>query len=131
MKLQQQMTIPVATAPAKRPRSWGRQASPITPTTARITTPGMLKVRLASVKRRLGRRMVVGGRILGEMEEWFLAQLTPGDTFLFSGEVLRFEGLDEIAHARVPCTTRLSEAPEFRSEVPGLLSAVVLWRRTS
>ena len=55
----------------------------------------MLKVRLASVKRRLGKRVVTGGRVLGEMEEWFLSQLTVGDTFLFAGEVLRFEGLDE------------------------------------
>ncbi len=29
------------------------------------------------------------------MEEWFLSQLSQGDTFLFAGEVLRFEGLDE------------------------------------
>ncbi|MCB1431867.1 MAG: ligase-associated DNA damage response DEXH box helicase [Alphaproteobacteria bacterium] len=60
-----------------------------------IVEEEMLKVRLASVKRRLGKRAVVGGRVLGELEEWFLSQLTVGDTFLFSGEVLRFEGLDE------------------------------------
>jgi len=55
----------------------------------------MLKVRLASVRKRLGKRIVMGGRVLGEVEEWFLSQLTIGDTFLFAGEVLRFEGLDE------------------------------------
>ena len=60
-----------------------------------IVAEEMLKVRLAHVKKRLGKRMVTGGRVLGELEEWFLSQLTPGDTFLFSGEVLRFEGLDE------------------------------------
>ena len=37
----------------------------------------------------------MGGRVLGELEEWFLSQLSQGDTFLFAGEVLRFEGLDE------------------------------------
>ncbi|MGQ0485304.1 MAG: ligase-associated DNA damage response DEXH box helicase, partial [Hyphomicrobiales bacterium] len=60
-----------------------------------IVEAEMLKVRLASVKRRLGKRIVTGGRVLGEMEEWFLSQLAVGDTFLFAGEVLRFEGLDE------------------------------------
>jgi ATP-dependent Lhr-like helicase len=60
-----------------------------------IVEEEMLKVRLASVRKRLGKRMVVGGRVLGELEEYFLSQLTPGDTFLFAGEVLRFEGLDE------------------------------------
>ena len=60
-----------------------------------IVEEEMLKVRLAAVKRRLGKRVVTGGRVLGEMEEWFLSQLAVGDTFLFAGEVLRFEGLDE------------------------------------
>ena len=36
-----------------------------------------------------------GGRVLGEIEEDFADTLTPGDTFLFAGEVLRFEGLSE------------------------------------
>jgi ATP-dependent helicase Lhr and Lhr-like helicase len=60
-----------------------------------IVEAEMLKVRIASVKRRLGKRIVTGGRSLGELEEWFLSQLSIGDTFLFAGEVLRFEGLDE------------------------------------
>ena len=60
-----------------------------------IVEAAMLKVRIASVKRRLGKRVVTGGRSLGELEEWFLSQLSIGDTFLFAGEVLRFEGLDE------------------------------------
>ena len=55
----------------------------------------MLKLRLAGVRNRGGKRMVTGGRVLGELEEYFLSQLRLGDTFLFSGEVLRFEGLDE------------------------------------
>ncbi len=60
-----------------------------------IVAEEMLKLRLAGVRKKLGRRAVIGGRVLGELEEWFLSQLTIGDTFLFSGEVLRFEGLDE------------------------------------
>ena len=35
------------------------------------------------------------GRTLGTVEEWFIEQMVPGDTFLFSGEVLRFEGVQE------------------------------------
>ncbi len=34
------------------------------------------------------------GRKLGTMEEWFVEGLAPGDTFLFAGEVLRFEGVE-------------------------------------
>jgi ATP-dependent Lhr-like helicase len=54
----------------------------------------MLKVRLVrNVKAaRAGAPM---GRVLGKMEEYFLEQLTQGDTFLFAGHVLRFEGLVE------------------------------------
>ncbi len=36
-----------------------------------------------------------GGRILGEVEESFIAQLSPGDTFVFAGEVLQFEATYE------------------------------------
>lgn len=33
------------------------------------------------------------GRSLGEIEEYFVAMLTPGDTFLFAGRLLVFEGI--------------------------------------
>ena len=33
--------------------------------------------------------------MLGEVEEGFIDQLTPGMTFVFAGEVLRFEGLED------------------------------------
>jgi ATP-dependent helicase Lhr and Lhr-like helicase len=36
-----------------------------------------------------------GGPVLGTVEEYFLEMLSPGDTFLFSGKVLRFEGIRE------------------------------------
>jgi ATP-dependent Lhr-like helicase len=36
-----------------------------------------------------------GGPVLGQVEEYFLEQLSAGDTFLFSGKVLRFEGIRE------------------------------------
>lgn len=36
------------------------------------------------------------GRKLGTVEEWFVSQLTPGDTFIFAGEVLRLEGFHDM-----------------------------------
>ncbi len=58
-----------------------------------VETP---KIKIKLVKKvtsagRAGR----GGRILGEIEEWFIEQLTWGDTFLFAGKILRFEGMAE------------------------------------
>ncbi|MCP1336196.1 ligase-associated DNA damage response DEXH box helicase [Futiania mangrovi] len=57
-----------------------------------IVEAPMLKVRLTKPGRGAS---AMGGRMLGEIEEWFVEQLGPGDTFLFAGEVLRLEGLRE------------------------------------
>ncbi|MEM6460593.1 MAG: ligase-associated DNA damage response DEXH box helicase [Pseudomonadota bacterium] len=38
---------------------------------------------------------VRGGPVLGKIEEYFVEMLAPGDTFLFAGKVLRFEGIRE------------------------------------
>ncbi|MEM1307141.1 MAG: ligase-associated DNA damage response DEXH box helicase, partial [Pseudomonadota bacterium] len=40
-------------------------------------------------------RALAGGRVMGEIDEWFAGELTVGDTFVFAGEVVRFEGLRE------------------------------------
>ncbi|NNE51007.1 MAG: ligase-associated DNA damage response DEXH box helicase [Sulfitobacter sp.] len=37
-----------------------------------------------------------GGKPLGEVEEGFAATLTPGDTFLIGGKIVRYEGLREM-----------------------------------
>jgi len=58
-----------------------------------IVEDPMLDVRLQAKGRPTG----AGGRVLGRMEEYFLENLTHGDTFVFSGEVLRFEGIRENA----------------------------------
>ena len=64
-----------------------------------IVEAPMIKVRL--VGRRAARqkpgapRPLLGGRVLGELEEYFIEQLRVGDTFAFAGEVLRFEGLKD------------------------------------
>ncbi len=45
---------------------------------------------------RAGRGLVArGGPVLGKIEEAFLETLVHGDTFLFAGKVLRFEGIRE------------------------------------
>jgi ATP-dependent Lhr-like helicase len=36
-----------------------------------------------------------GGRVLGEVEEYFIEMLVPGDTFVFAGEILKYEALVE------------------------------------
>ncbi|MFH0300933.1 ligase-associated DNA damage response DEXH box helicase [Bradyrhizobium sp. 31Argb] len=63
-----------------------------------IVEETMLKVRLVRSRAggtgstgALGR----GGRVLGEIEEVFIEGLVPGDTFVFGGEVVRYEALVE------------------------------------
>lgn len=59
-----------------------------------VDTP-MLKVRLISGKRGSKISALQGGRVLGDIDEHFVEQLPPRATFVFAGEVLRFEGLRE------------------------------------
>ena len=66
-----------------------------------IVEAPMLKVRLLrrggipARSRGQPAKALAGGRVLGEIEEGFIEQLAPGDTFAFAGEVLRFIGLRE------------------------------------
>jgi ATP-dependent Lhr-like helicase len=53
----------------------------------------LLKVRLGGKTKGIG--PLRGGRVLGEIEEYFCETMAPGDTFLFAGEVLAFEGIRE------------------------------------
>jgi ATP-dependent Lhr-like helicase len=53
----------------------------------------MLKVRL--VRSRAAPAARRGGRLLGEVEEYFVEMLVPGDSFVFAGEVLKYEALVE------------------------------------
>ncbi len=83
---------------------------------------------------RLGR-----GKVLGVVEEWFAQGLTPGDTFMFAGQMLQFEGIRELEvratrakggdpkvptyeGGRLPLTTHLAE------RVRGLLSKPATWK---
>ncbi len=58
-----------------------------------IVESPMLNVRMVR-KNKLG-SLGRGGPVLGKIEEYFLEGLTQGDTFLFGGKVLRFEGIRE------------------------------------
>jgi ATP-dependent Lhr-like helicase len=58
-----------------------------------IVEADMLKVRL--VRSRASKMIPRGGRLLGEVEEYFVEMLTPGDTFVFAGEILRYEAIME------------------------------------
>ncbi|GLR85608.1 ligase-associated DNA damage response DEXH box helicase [Bradyrhizobium iriomotense] len=63
-----------------------------------IVEEPMLKVRLVR-SRSTGTgstgAIARGGRVLGEIEEYFIEGLSPGDTFVFGGEVVRYEALAE------------------------------------
>src|SRR4029079_831320 len=59
-----------------------------------IVEADMLTVRLVR-SRRTGQHVPRGGRILGEVEEYFIETLTLGDTFAFAGEILKYEALVE------------------------------------
>ena len=78
-----------------------------------IVEATMIKVRLARTTRaRPGAVLPRGGKTLGEIEEYFAETMTPGDTFLFAGEVLRFEGIvgDEVLVTRT--------APSAEPKIP-------------
>jgi len=64
-----------------------------------IVESEMLDVRMAhnvgarprpGTPKKEGPRPMVAGRKLGQIEEYFIEGLTPGDTFIFAGQVLRF-----------------------------------------
>jgi ATP-dependent Lhr-like helicase len=58
-----------------------------------IVEADMLKVRL--VRSRASKMIPRGGRLLGQVEEYFVETMVPGDTFVFSGEILKYETLVE------------------------------------
>ena len=63
-----------------------------------IVEADMLKVRLVRSRNKgggpagpIGR----GGKMLGHVEEYFVETMAPGDTFVFAGEILRYEAIVE------------------------------------
>ncbi|BBK38018.1 DNA ligase-associated DEXH box helicase [Allostella sp. ATCC 35155] len=65
-------------------------------------------VEATTLKVRLGR-----GRVLGEVEEYFALGLTPGDTFLFAGRLLRFEGIRDMAVEARPASGDQPKIPAY------------------
>ena len=61
-----------------------------------------------TLKVRLKNRM--GGKPLGEIEEGFAASLSKGDTFLIGGEIVRYEGLNQMT---VEVTRRSDRKPKI------------------
>ncbi|MBV9735320.1 MAG: ligase-associated DNA damage response DEXH box helicase [Acidisphaera sp.] len=93
-----------------------------------IVEAPMLKVRLVGKRGR--------GGVLGEVEEYFANLLSPGDTFMFAGRLLRFHRLHETviecseggagdpmvpayAGARLPLTTNLADRVRALLSAPG------------
>jgi ATP-dependent Lhr-like helicase len=66
-----------------------------------IVAPEYLKVRMGR-----GGGAGRGGAFLGEVEEEFVAALTPGDSFLFGGQVVRYERTRELTVEVSPSPSR-------------------------
>ena len=74
----------------------GRVAQQYRMNVGTITEATMLKVRLGRGSAgKPGTLVPRRGRVLGEVEEGFIEAMSPGDTFIFAGEVLRFEAIHE------------------------------------
>ncbi|HUN49847.1 MAG TPA: helicase-related protein, partial [Candidatus Sulfotelmatobacter sp.] len=53
------------------------------------------------------------GRVLGEVEESFIEALVPGDTFVFAGEVLCFEGIRDLFAEVTPSDATEPKVPAY------------------
>lgn len=78
-------------------------------------------------------------RTLGKIEEWFIQGLSPGDTFIFGGQVLKFEGLSEqgvqvsktaLGQPKIPSYAggRMPLSTELSAKVRGLLNNPRSWK---
>ena len=74
-----------------------------------IVEDPMIDIRLQAKGRPTG----AGGRSLGQLEEYFVEQLAPGDTFVFAGDVLRFEGMHEDAAYVTRTQDREAQIPSY------------------
>lgn len=61
-----------------------------------IVVSPMIKIRLTRRRNGAGRghtKALSGGKVLGEVDEYFIGELKVGDAFVFAGQILRFEGM--------------------------------------
>ncbi|MGN6573630.1 MAG: ligase-associated DNA damage response DEXH box helicase [Pseudolabrys sp.] len=104
-----------------------------------IVEADMIKVRLVRSRGAAGSAVRRGGRVLGEVEEYFIETLTPGDTFVFAGEILKYETLveDEVYVSRSPATApkvpayeggKLPLSTYLAARVRALLATPDAWR---
>jgi ATP-dependent Lhr-like helicase len=107
-----------------------------------IVEEPMLKVRL--VRSRSGGRgpsgpIGRGGKLLGEVEEYFAEGLVSGDTFVFAGEILRYEAMveDEVYVSRSNATDpkvpayaggKFPLSTYLAARVRGILAEPAEWR---
>ncbi|HTE76068.1 MAG TPA: ligase-associated DNA damage response DEXH box helicase, partial [Xanthobacteraceae bacterium] len=102
-----------------------------------IIEADMLKVRL--VRSRASKLSPRGGRLLGQVEEYFVETMVPGDTFVFAGEILKYEALveDEVYVSRA--TSEDPKVPAYEGgkfplstyladRVRGIISDPQAWR---
>ena len=80
-----------------------------------IVAAPLIKVRLVGRRAAATRKAMTGGRIMGEVDEYFIEQLRPGDAFVLAGEVLRFEGMSENEAFVTRATARDPIIPSYNS----------------
>ncbi len=80
-----------------------------------IVAAPLIKVRLVGRKTVASRSALAGGRVLGEVDEYFIEQLRPGDAFVLAGEVLRFEGMSETEAFVTRASARDPIIPSYNS----------------
>lgn len=80
-----------------------------------IVAAPLIKVRLVGRRSAALRRGFIGGRVMGEVDEYFIEQLRPGDAFVLAGEVLRFEGMSENEAFVSRATARDPVIPSYNS----------------
>ena len=77
-----------------------------------IVTAATLSVRVAS-GRGGALRNRVGGRKIGEAEEHYFEQMSPGDTFVFAGQVWAFQGISGLDALVTRATDRDPKIPSY------------------
>ena len=81
-------------------------ASPLVARQYRMNVGTIVELPLIKVKLRRG-------PMLGEVEESFIQGLVPGDTFVFAGRLLRFEGVKELVAQCSPATGGDPKVPAY------------------
>jgi ATP-dependent Lhr-like helicase len=81
-------------------------ASPLVAKQFRMNVGTIVELPLMKVRLRRG-------AVLGEVEEGFVQGLVPGDTFVFAGRLLRFEGVKELAAICSPATGGDPKVPAY------------------